>query len=786
MARRELLLGLAGVIGSIVLAGCGVDASGQEASLPIVESVELQPLVAQVRRVVAALETIGEPILSTEERAAIDAAAASTDERSAARSIQEVLDRHCLFGVTINPESRVKVERGPAKAELVEQGWRSFLVKVKNEAGITARLRFLSKNAASLFRQVDGPDPPVEIGAAELRERWLDGSMFEQPPLLPALSGLALEYRILQLYSRDAGQREASVSFDVGSGTADLGFRNSVALLFEARPSVDLVLHVRDENGRPTTAAFVIRDRQGRVHPPPSKRLAPDFFFHEQVYRADGETVRLPAGEYHIDCTRGPHYVTTRQTVLVPTPSPDGAVKPPAATFELKRWIDPAARGWFSGDHHVHAAGCAHYTDPSRGVGPNDMLRHIIGEDLDVGCVLSWGPCWYHQKTFFEGRVSELSTSKNLMRYDVEVSGFPSSHAGHLCLLGLTEDDYPGTTRIEEWPSFDLPILQWTKGQGALAGFSHSGFGLETKDKLLPSFEVPRYDGIGANEYVVDVTHDAVDFISAGDTPWPFELSIWYHTNDAGFRTKISGETDFPCISGERVGLGRVYAKVDGALEYGKWLAAVKAGRSYVSEGHAHLFDFAAANPDASGSATATTWCSVGEGTSELHLAKPATIRVRVTAAALLGEQEVPPGRDRPVRDLPLDQWPYWNVERARVAGTRTVPVEIVVNGIARAERAILADGSPNELAFDVPIERSSWIACRIVACAHTNPIYVLVEDRPIRASRRSVQWCLDGVEQCWRSKSPNLKPEEREACARAYDRAREVYRARLAECETD
>jgi hypothetical protein len=48
------------------------------------------------------------------------------------------------------------------------------------------------------------------------------------------------------------------------------------------------------------------------------------------------------------------------------------------------------------------------------------------------------------------------------------------------------------------------------------------------------------------------------------------------------------------------------------------------------------------------------------------------------------------------------------------------------------------------------------------------------------------VQWCLDGVEQCWRSKSPNLKPEEREACARAYDRAREVYRARLAECETD
>ena len=31
--------------------------------------------------------------------------------------------------------------------------------------------------------------------------------------------------------------------------------------------------------------------------------------------------------------------------------------------------------------------------------------------------------------------------------YDVEVSGFPSSHAGHLCLLRLKEDDYPGTTQ---------------------------------------------------------------------------------------------------------------------------------------------------------------------------------------------------------------------------------------------------------------------------------------------------------------------------------------------------
>src|SRR3712207_9183431 len=64
------------------------------------------------------------------------------------------------------------------------------------------------------------------------------------------------------------------------------------------------------------------------------------------------------------------------------------------------------------------------------GVTPEDMMRHVLGEDLNVGCCLSWGPCWYHQKRYFEGKVHALSTADHLLRYDVEVSGFPSSHAG--------------------------------------------------------------------------------------------------------------------------------------------------------------------------------------------------------------------------------------------------------------------------------------------------------------------------------------------------------------------
>ncbi len=744
----------------------------QSHELPRVEGVALQPLAAQVRRLLAALDSIGQPLLPAAEREALGRALASSDEAAALRATQGLLDPHCLFGVTINPESRVKVARGPADPVLVEQGWRAFLVKVANEAGITAPLQFSSPNAEPVHRQEDGENPPVKLTAADVRDRWLDGGLFVEPPLSRALSGLALEYRIVELFSRDAGEREATVSFHVGPGTADLGFRNEVAVLFHVEPSFDLKLHVLDEEGRPTTAAFVVRDERRRVYPPPSKRLAPDFFFQEQVYRADGESIRLPAGRYVVRCTRGPEYLVHEQAVVV-----DHGDATPTATFELRRWIHPAARGWYSGDHHVHAAGCAHYTDPSRGVGPADMLRHIVGEDLDVGCVLSWGPCWYHQKSFFEGKVSPLSTAANLMRYDVEVSGFPSSHAGHLCLLGLTEDDYPGTTRIDEWPSFDLPILKWGRSQGAVVGFSHSGFGLETKDRALPSFEVPRYDGIGANEYVVDVAHGVVDFISAGDTPWPFELSIWYHTSNAGFRTKISGETDFPCIYGDRVGMGRIYAKVDGGLDYASWLAAVRAGRSYVSDGRAHLLDFRVDDRQ------------VGTEGSELRIEHPSTVKVRVDAAALLAgadDHDADQAAARRVRETSIDSKPYWSVERARDPNSFLIPVEVIVNGRAVARQEIEGDGAIHSLVFDVPIERSSWIACRIFAAAHTNPIYVLVADRPVRASRRSVQWCLDGVDQCWRSKSVGLKPGDRAACERAYDLARKTYRKLLAECDAE
>jgi len=751
--------------------------------------ISLQPFAQHVRQVETTLAYLGQP-LTQKDHEAINLAIAEAEEPAAVRRLEQILDNHTLAIVDINPESRVKVQAGSAKAELVENGTRIFLVKVLNKAGVTTQLVAESPNAAAIFVQSDGsPEPPKTILPADARDRWMELELYDKDPMSPRLSGLPLEYRILTIYSRDRGQRSAAIGFNVGQGTQDIGFRNETTVVFNALPAQALRLVVRDENGAPTVAAFTIRDSLGRLYPNPAKRLAPDLFFQPQVYRENGATVLVPAGSYTVTASMGPEYEPQTKKIEVAIASAN------EVSFAMNRWINPPKYHWYSGDHHVHAAGCSHYQNPTEGVQPEDMVRQIQGEKLNVGAVLTWGPCYYYQKKFFSGKDHPLSKPNELMHYDLEVSGFPSSHAGHLVLLGLTNQDYPHCVRIDQWPTWDLPILRWAKSQGALAGFAHSGWGLEVKSKEIPNYEIPGFDSIGANEYIVDVTYPGtVDFISTMDTPYTSELNIWYHTLNVGFRTRISGETDFPCITDARVGQGRVYAKVDGPLSYSAWLEALRAGRSYVSDGRSHLMDFSVDGVE------------VGTASSEVKLKEKGLVHVSVKIAAHLDPSPldadtIPSDRGQRfwmnslengkalsagenIHDRALDQTPYWHIERARIGSTREVPVELVMNGRVVARKNILADGSVQAIAFDQLVDRSSWLAVRILGSSHTNPIFVLVDEKPIRASRESARWCLAGVNQCWTQKAPKISKAELPDARAAYDHAREVYTRLIAECD--
>lgn len=855
-------------------------------SLQAPAAVEAQPLLAQVRRLNEALHSLGAPLSEPARRLLLQAQAAR-DDATVARLVQQALDPLCLATVEIRQGAPLRVTPAARPAHLVAQGWSVHLVKVLNGPGLTSTLRLKSENARPLPQS-----PPEEVAA-----RWFDIEPFTQRPLEPTLSGLGLEYRVVQCYSRAPGRRTAALEFNVGQalprpasarplakswtfrdGAAgwlalsdctlraaggvlqiatrdpdpylaapvslpggdlrlrmrlridhdELGqvfwateekpsfdgrrnaafslhgpsapgrgfgpweevsvpFRSDGALAqlrldlgqragrveidwielavadgpsaswtrqtvsFETVPARPVRLAVRDENGRPCTAAFTVRDAQGRVYPAPAKRLAPDFFFHSQIYRRDGETLWLPPGTYTVACRRGPESVPETKTLIVGN-------APATLRYQVRRWIDPSTQGWWSGDHHIHAAGCAHYSNPTQGVRPQDMARQIQGEDLKVGCNLTWGPCFDFQKAFFTGQIDAASLYPYLLRYDIEVSGFGSHQSGHLCLLRLQDQMYPGGTSKEHWPTLCLNTLRWAKRQGALTGFAHSAIGLTGPPAGrvegaadgpggLPSYAIPPFDGIGAMEYVVDVAHTvpgpdgapvpAVDYLSTMDTDPVAELNIWYHALNAGFRTRISGETDFPCISGERVGRGRSYVHLSGKLDFDAWCEGIRAGRCYVSDGATHLMDFAVDET------------RVGVGASELALPAPGTVRARVLAAVL-----------RP--------------DGAPVA------VEAIVDGLPAARQELPGDGRTRALSFDLPVARSGWVALRVLGSAHTNPVWVRVGGAPLRPQRASVAWLLQSVDQLWSQKERFVAPAEREAARAAYEAARQTYRKLL------
>ena len=874
------------------------------APLPLsgIRSDEAQPLWSQVNRLIEAMAYLGQPLPPDFLSAVSDSRNLSSPD-SFIKMVESSLDRLCLGAVVLrdDPEdpgrhtiSFIPSDHSP---EILEQGWSTLMVKVVNQAGIRKPLRVDSPGARPLHGSP----------ADKVAERWIDVESYDRRPMKAELSGLTLEYRLIQFWARESGPHEARIAFSAGSTSAPLAdndvslriwdfkdghadgwsawnesslslqdgklvvqssggdpfigapvrmapgekilsfrirpqtdsmwqvfwmtesrphpseeFQNAVAvqgngrdwgeysisfptdgqltsirldpghtptqseidwieirssepegdgwagarMRFNVRPAISVPLRVLDDDGSPTTASFIVRDERGRLYPPTYKRLAPDFFFQTQVYRRDGEFLKLPPGQYSVECRRGPESIPQTQVLQV---EPVTAVRdtdarrvervsPNPFSYRVRRWIDPSERGWYSGDHHIHAAGCMHYQRPTEGVHAVDMMRQMVGEDLKVGAVLTWGPCFDYQKQFFTGLDHPLSRYPFAMRYDVEVSGFGSHQSGHLCLLRLKQQIFPGGDSKDHWPTLGMNTLRWAKSQGAITGPAHSAIGLmgdngrvskEDGPNGLPNYVIPNYDGIGANEYVVDVTHlvpgpsgalvPAVDFISTMDTDRKAEFNMWYHTLNCGLRVRASGETDFPCITGERVGLGRVYVHCDSGYTYDDWCEGIRQGRSYVSDGTGHLLDLELSSVDEN------TW-RLGHGECEVSLDGPGELSLKVVAAA-------------------------------RIKDAGHVPVEVIVNGYPVASQDLKADGKPVAMEFRIPVEYSSWVALRIFPHAHTNPFFVEVGGKPIRPSSRSAQWMLRGVDQCWSQKERTYHPDEQAQAQADYQHAREFYR---------
>ncbi|HSG69357.1 MAG TPA: hypothetical protein VLA12_03025, partial [Planctomycetaceae bacterium] len=321
-------------------------------------AVEPQPLAENARRIVEVLDYLGQPV-STEQRRAIDEARQARD----AIMVQDALDPLVMFVVSINPEGRVKAARGEGPARLQQGGSVPVLIKIINEGDVTAPLGIDSPQAGSSYagvsefslqrqQQITLNDKENTKGQTD---RFLQLEMFSERPMTDRLSGLEVEYAIALIHSSEAGQRSATIQFEAGQGTEDLGFRAEVPVLFDVRPAVRVKLSIFDHDGTQTVGKLELTDGRGHVYPPQARRIAPDFFFQKQIYRKHGESVLLPPGRFTLKASRGPEYrILERQITIPEREDVELAIK-------LQRWIDTEAWGFYSGDHHIHAAGCAHY-----------------------------------------------------------------------------------------------------------------------------------------------------------------------------------------------------------------------------------------------------------------------------------------------------------------------------------------------------------------------------------------------------------------------------------------
>ncbi|HWB10721.1 MAG TPA: CehA/McbA family metallohydrolase [Pirellulales bacterium] len=808
-----------GLLWMLSVAAAGI----AETSPPI--AVEAQPLAANLQRLQQALDYLGTP-LSEQTSTNLQEAARSED----AELLQAAIDPQVAFVVEINPESRVRVARGQAPARLQQGGFTPFVVKVVNYGEVTQPLRIHSPAGGAVYsgenRGILERQQRLDLQSDQEQAvpgRFLNLEMFGAPPMTARLSGLAVEYCIALIYSAEAGRREATIRFDVDQGTQDLGFRGETPVLFNISPAIPVNLRVLDEDGRPTTARFLFRDRAGHVYPSQPKRLYPDFFFQPHIYRADGETVLLPPGEFSVEISRGPEYHTLRRSLTLPTPANRSQV--PAAEFSvrLERWINPQQFGFYSGDHHIHAAGCSHYSSPSEGILPPDALRQVKGEGLNVGCILTWGFCYDFQRQFYSPVANKVSEPLTVIKYDIEVSGFGSQALGHVCLLNLRDHVYPGTEGMQGWPTWATPALRWAKEQGGFTGYPHSGSSMQVEPapasaRMMAEFDANHDHALSAEEaekallpelfsridadadgvltqpelarsheriaeqlpnlgipeapleIIAATAHGVCDFISTMDTPRVREWNAWYHLMNCGFPIKVAGETDFPCMSGTRVGQGRTYVQLGDVekVDFQQWCEGLAGGRSYASDGYAHALRFAVEG--------------AGAG-HEIKLDGPK--KVVVTASVAFASQtplEVAYGLAMPAAGK------VWlgdtvTIHAAKqLASVRERTVELVVNGRVVASAKVPADDQVHDVRFEAPVERSSWIALRQFPQLHTNPVTVLVADKPIRASRSSARWCAALIAQLWRAREHNVALAEREAAHASFRRAIEIYRQIAAE----
>lgn len=283
---------------------------------------------------------------------------------------------------------------------------------------------------------------------------------------------------------------------------------------------------------------------------------------HSYFYTVAGFEIALPAGRYHLEIVRGLAHAAVRRDITI---TPGNTVAFDAYIPVLR---DLHSAGWYSGNTHTH-----YHLQMNED--PDDHLRVVPpAEALDVHVIsyLIRKDLPYLSNKYPIGRLPEFSRHGTLVDMGEEArNNTPANRFGygHVLFLDIPRLIEPVSTGIlHPEPGFpDFPTISMLTEQAKRLGgttiWCHNGGGME-----LP---------VAAALGCVDVYNVADDFEG--------EYSRYYQFLNCGYRLPISTGTDWFIYDHNRV-----YVHLDGPFTYDTWLAGLRAGRTFVTNGP--LLDF--------------------------------------------------------------------------------------------------------------------------------------------------------------------------------------------------
>ena len=503
------------------------------------------------------------------------------------------------------------------------------------------------------------------------------------------------------------------------------------------KPTGRLRVRITDAAGHTVAARIQLVASDGRAYAPDDGFARVIAVSETHYFHTSGEfEVTLPAGAVRIEALRGFSHAPARATVNI------AALQTTEAMLRPTPLDVPHLAGWYSGDTHAHDLHQGRF-----GLTHRTLFLQSQAEDLHVSNVLIHmdGTRLMGRWADLTGEPHPLSTPTHILQFAQEFRG----SLGHIGLLGISRYVLPLTGGVNNTPyeqtASDLTYLDGAREQGGIAGFMHPYLNAGRDPAGWAGSLIPVDVALGRGDFY-DVASLYSDELASAE--------MYYRLLNCGFRLPATGGTDnFPDVFRDPPpGTDRTYAKVDGPLSVASWLAAVKAGRTFATNGP--LIDRFAVNGQPAG--------------SEISLASGGGADV----SAEIGVVSI----------APIDR------------------VEIIFNGqVARSFPASSVSAprtGRDTFAFTfagaVAIPDGGWVAVRVVgpphryiadsyAFAHTSPVYVVREGRPPFVSAADAQYLAAVVDAIWaRADRAEWRSEaDRAAFKSEIDQARAVY-ARL------